>query len=331
MSFRVLSIDGGGIRGIIPSTILLHLEQEIKKQYGTDKDISDYFDLMVGTSTGGILALTLCIADENGKQKYSAQELVDVYVKNGPKIFNKSIWRTLSSVAGLNEAIYDEKALEDVLFHYFEDQRLSHLRKPCLIPAYDIENRQPHFFRQSSALECKHKDFYIKDVARATSAAPTYFEPANIKSAALINFSLIDGGLYANNPSMCAFAEARNRHDVNSVEDISILSLGTGEEKQPYPYHKAKDWGATSWIKPVIDIMAGGVSDTNHFQLQQLFASSQCSEQYLRIQEALPNDCSSKLDDAHQDNIKALKLAGTALAKKKQQELEAFVKLLGRS
>ncbi len=328
MSFRILSIDGGGIRGIIPGKVLIQLENEIRNQYGTDKNISDYFDLITGTSTGGILALGLCIPDKNNLPKYNAQDLLDIYVDRGDDIFDTSIWKSITSVGGLNDEKYDAHELEDALNDYFNDVMLSHLLKHCLITAYDIKRRKTHFFRSSAASKDKRHNFLVRDVARATSAAPTFFQPARIKSSANIIYPLIDGGLFANNPTMCAYAEARNVHQISGSEEMTILSLGTGESKKSYPYTAAKDWGAASWIKPVLDIMSTAVSETTDFELQQIFSSSDRTDHYLRIQTSIPGWGSSEMDNASAENIQALQDIGEQLASNNQNGLENFVALL---
>ncbi len=328
MSFRILSIDGGGIRGIIPGKVLIQLENEIRAQYGTEKAISDYFDLITGTSTGGILALGLCIPGKNNIQKYNAQDLLDIYVERGDDIFDVSVWKSITSVGGLNDEKYDATELEDALNDYFSDVMLSHLLKHCLITSYDIKRRRAHFFRSSAAVKNKRNDFLVRDAARATSAAPTYFEPARIKSSANIIYPLIDGGLFANNPAMCAYAEARKVHGISGSEEMTILSLGTGESKKSYPYTEAKDWGAASWIKPAIDVMSTAVSETTDFQLQQIFSSSGRSDHYLRIQTSIPSWCSSDMDDASTDNIQALQDVGEQLASDNENRLNDFVRLL---
>ncbi len=328
MSFRILSIDGGGIRGIIPGKVLIQLENEIRAQYGNDKNISDYFDLITGTSTGGILAIGLCIPGKNNIQKYNAQDLLDIYVERGDEIFDISILKSVISVGGLNDEKYNADELEDALKDYFGDVMLNQLLKHCLITSYDIKRRRTHFFRKSAAIEDKRNNFLARDVARATSAAPTYFETARIKSDANITYPLIDGGLFANNPAMCAYAEARKVHNISSSEEMTMLSLGTGESKKSYPYSEAKDWGATSWIKPVIDIMSTAVSETTDFQLQQIFSSSDRSDHYLRIQTSIPSWCSSDMDDASADNIQALQDVGEQLALDHENRLKDFVRLL---
>lgn len=328
MSFRILSIDGGGIRGIIPGKVLIQLESEIRTQYGNDKSIADYFDLITGTSTGGILALGLCIADEDNLPKYQAQDLLNIYVERGDDIFDISIWKSITSVAGLNDEKYDVSELEDALNDYFADVMLSQLLKHCLITAYDIKRRRAHFFRSSAAVNDKTNDFLVRDVARATSAAPTYFETARIKSSNNIIHPLIDGGLFANNPAMCAYAEARKVHKISGSENMTLLSLGTGQSKKSYPYTEAKDWGAASWIKPVLDIMSTAVSETTDFQLQQIFSSSDRADHYLRIQTSIPDGGASAMDNASADNIQALQDIGEQLGSNNQGQLKDFVALL---
>src|SRR5690606_38988087 len=124
-----------------------------------------------------------------------------------------------------------------------------------LIPAYDIENRMGKFFTSYNA-DANTRNFLVKDVARATSAAPTYFETAHIRSMYGVSYALIDGGVFVNNPALCAYAEARTMKfeskgiDYPTAKDMLLLSLGTGEVKKPYAYKDAKDWGSISWIKP---------------------------------------------------------------------------------
>jgi len=331
MSFRILSIDGGGIKGIIPGKVLVQLEKEIRAQYGSDKSISDYFDLIAGTSTGGILALGLCVPGENNSQKYNANDLLDIYVERGDEIFDISIWKSIVSIGGLNDEKYDADELEDAMKDYFGDLLLSEVIKPCLITSYDIKRRKTHFFRKIAASKNDRDNYLVRDVARATSAAPTYFETARVKSKTNITYPLIDGGLFANNPTMCAYAEARKIHEISGSNDMTILSLGTGESKKSYPYSEAKDWGAASWIKPVIDIMSSAVSETTDFQLQQIFSSSDRPNHYLRIQTTIPSWCSPDMDNASSENIQGLQSVGEQLAKDSADSLKEFVKLLNQN
>lgn len=332
---RILTLDGGGIMGILPGEVLVELESILQdKTKDDDTRIADYFDLIGGTSTGGILAAALLCPDRNGRPKFTAQETVDIYLERGDEIFDVTLWQRLSSGAGVTDEKYDAAELEETLKDYFDDTRLSELLKPCLITAYDLRRRRAHFFTQHD-VGSKSPDFLVRELCRATSAAPTYFEPARIKSADQRRvFPLIDGGVFANNPTMCAYAEARTmdfsktgraRHP--TAVQMAILSLGTGKDRKPYQYTDAKDWGMIGWVKPIIDILMASNADTIDYQLKQIFDSIDASEQYLRIDPYL-GEATNEMDDARPGNLKALEAAGEATALSHRADLEAFADLL---
>lgn len=331
---RILSIDGGGIRGIIPGQILVELEKELKRKSGDDNTrIADCFDLIAGTSTGGILAcIYLCPDPHNlNRPRFSAQEAVDLYLENGDEIFDIGLWHKIASLGGLADEKYSADGLEDALEDYFGELRLSQLLKPCLITAYDIRRRRAHFFTQDDAKRHPSADFLLKDVARATSAAPTFFETARIKSGSNIPYPLIDGGLFANNPTMCAYAEARSLSGNPKAADMAILSLGTGNVEKPYYYKEAKDWGPVKWLKPVLDIMMSGVSETVDFQLGQIYDAVGKPERYLRINvdmSKVPPGVTSDMDNASKENMTGLRELGAEAAQDNQAKLQKFAALL---
>ena len=331
---RILSIDGGGIRGILPGQILVRLEQILQKESGrADARIADYFDLISGTSTGGILACILLAPDEKKKKRprFSAAEAVSLYIDRGGEVFDRSLFQFFKSGGGLTDEKYSARGLTAALKVYFQDLKLSELLKPCLITAYDIKHRKAVFFTQHDAKAAKGKDFYVKDVARATSAAPTFFEPARIKSMANVYYPLIDGGLFANNPALCAYAEARNFPKKPTAENMLILSLGTGQSKKRYPYRKAKNWGPIGWIRPIIDIMMSGVSETVDYQLREIYKTIKARKDYplpyLRIEPGL-GKASPDMDDASSKNLIALRDAGQEAAKANDKLLVKFAKQL---
>jgi patatin-like phospholipase/acyl hydrolase len=135
---RILSIDGGGIRGIIPATVLAEIERR------TGRHVADLFDVIAGTSTGGILACGLTIPDATGGPSRSASELVDMYVKEGPRIFPHEF---LGGLRSLVDEKYSQKGIEAVLQQYMGDTMLSDAVTEIIVTAYDIERRQPFFFR----------------------------------------------------------------------------------------------------------------------------------------------------------------------------------------
>ena len=238
---RILSIDGGGIRGILPGQILVRLE-ELLQEHDSQSKLADYFDFMAGTSTGGILTCLYLFPDPQNpdRPRFSAKEAVDLYLERGDDIFDISLWRKIRSAAGTLDEKYDADELEEALEQYFDDTWLQDLLRPCLITAYDIKRRKPHFFTQHDARK-PGKDFRIRDLARATSAAPTYFEAARIYSKSNIPYPLIDGGVFANNPTLCAYSECRTLDQGQDARirkpraaEMAILSIGTGSRRESY-------------------------------------------------------------------------------------------------
>lgn len=325
----VLSIDGGGIRGIIPGQILTHIENLLKEVYDDSTyKIADHFDLIAGTSTGGILACAYLLADY-GRPKYSAKEVVDIYFERADDIFTIPLFHKIRSAGGILDEKYPTDGLEETLNDFFGDAWLVDLLKPSLITAYDIKRRKAHFFTQHDAKDPDH-NFSIKDIARATSAAPTYFEVSKIKSESNKYFPLVDGGIFANNPALCAFAEIRNKFSTKdskiTANDILLLSIGTGYAKTSYSYDEVRDWGLAKWVKPALDMMMSGVSDTVDFQLTQIYEAANASNQYLRINGELPANADPDLDCVEPANLKALKNFGDELFEQNQQAILSFIK-----
>jgi len=330
---RILSIDGGGIRGILPGQILVTLEKKLQQKTGNaNTRLADHFDMFAGTSTGGILTcLYLCPdANDPARPKFTAKEAVDLYLLKGGDIFKNNLAHKVLSAGGMADEKYSAKSFEDCLHTYFGSARLSELLKPCFITSYNIFNRSTHFFTQHDAKEKEGYDYYLREVARATAAAPTYFEPALVHSMSEVSYPLVDGGIFANNPAMCAYAEARDLFysgikDANP--DIFILSIGTGTIKKQYEYKKAKDWGALGWVAPLIDMMMSGVSETVDYQLRKLFEAFGKPQNYVRIMPELGMGA-PEMDDASPQNLAALKEAGTMSAEKADAVLDRVVDTL---
>ncbi len=331
---NILSIDGGGIRGIIPGTILNEIELRLQKKKGDPKArLADCFDLVAGTSTGGILACGMLIPDTNGKAMYTMQDVVNIYLDRGDEIFNVTTAQKIKSGFGLADEKYDNTELKEALKDKFGDVWLKDLIKPCLIPAYDTKRRESKFFNQVDAKKETAKNFLVREVAQATGAAPTYFEAARIKSELSVPYPLIDGGLFANNPAMCAYAEARTMKfpdkgiDMPKAKDMFMLSIGTGSVKKSYPHNVVKDYGLAEWIKPLIDIMMSANSETVHYQLRLMFDTVVRAGQnpdYVRIEPTLLS-ASPDMDDASEENMTHLKEAGLDYVASNSDEIDTIV------
>ncbi|HVA97452.1 MAG TPA: patatin-like phospholipase family protein [Bacteroidia bacterium] len=321
---RILSIDGGGIRGIIPARILVSLEEKLQiASKNPNARIADYFDLIAGTSTGGILTCLYLTPDERHFLQHdicrSAKSSLDLYLKYGGDIFESNILDKIENVDGLLSTKYSEKAFERILLDKFKDLSLISLFKECLITSYNINEDCTNFFTKKDALMNPDYNYLLRDVCRATSAAPTYFKPALIKSFAGNERTLIDGGVYAANPTMCALTEVASEFALG-LTDVFIFSIGTGSVKSFYNYGSSKHWGELAWIQPLINIMLDGSNILVDYQLKQLIGNK-----YIRINPEL-NTASQNMDDASEINLQNLVQAGELNAKAFDNELNEVVK-----
>ncbi|XP_024519051.1 patatin-like protein 2 [Selaginella moellendorffii] len=246
---RVLSIDGGGVRGLIASQILEHLEQCLQDLDGEHARIADYFDMISGTSTGGIMCLMLAVPDSQGRPLFTAKQITDFYLKNSSTIFPQSIFTAANGLFGPKYAAHP---IERILKSYVEDLRM----------------------RDTLAFADASKNAFLRDVARGTSAAPTYFSPVEFETTEGTRFNLVDGGLAANNPRF---------------EDLLVLSLGCGNQTVSYSAKEAAGWGALSWVThrngpPITNMLLNASSDMVDYAISALFQVGLCEENFLRIQ-----------------------------------------------
>lgn len=350
---RILSIDGGGIRGIIPAVSLKYIERYLAEKAPGSR-LCDHFDMIAGSSTGGILTGILLAPDplQVNRPRYKAEDALDFYVKEGFSIFNASKrgnWRRLWGLS--NAAVYSPNRIEELFEEYFEDTMISELIRPCLITTYNMENKSAYFF--TSREDADRREFYLRDVLRSTSAAPTYFPPAEIRNIAPdarddwhpVHMINLDGGVFANNPVMCAYAEARNFHfenrriDKPTASQMQILSLGTGGGGfELQGKEESSKWGLLKWAKNIPNIMMDGATDTVDFQMQEIYNTLMDEDQTSYFRLDVPRykqesgygygsgygisdinrnewdkefrDYSSDMTDASPDNIRKLVAAG---------------------
>jgi patatin-like phospholipase/acyl hydrolase len=325
----ILSIDGGGIRGIIPARVLAEVES--RAGWPTSK----LFDYVAGTSTGGILAVGLVRSDAgSGLGPYTAEAMAQLYAKEGASIFSRSPWHRLRSLGSLAGPKYDSRGGARVFRDYFGSAELKDACTRLLVTAYEIESRTPYFFKSWEAEKNRlDKNFYLRDVAAATSAAPTYFSPYRTwpvcDDAGRLGRPrvFVDGGVFANNPAMCAVAEVKKLHP---DEELLVVSIGTGNADKPIYYRDSRKWGVAGWAVPLLDTLIDGVSDTVDYQAALMVASGPRPGKYYRFQTDLPREM-QEMDDVRPRTISALLAWADRLIERQSSELDEICKLLDPS
>ena len=348
MTYNILSIDGGGIRGLIPAVILTALEEKIraeeKKQNKPEKHLYQYFNLVAGTSTGGIIAagLTSPSPGDASVPAMDPKSLVNLYNEHGDEIFSRSIFRrvrdVLSDLRNIVQEKYDHENLVKLLRRYLGRRELKEALTDILITAYDIERRQTVYFRRKP-IDVK-EDFgnaYFWSACRATSAAPTYFEPAIVRDLSRgEKRALVDGGVFANDPAMKAFVEAIDRGA--TADDIYIVSIGTGQHVESYSYDDAKTWGPIEWINPakgapIINILMQGQAFSAEQQLNKVL-NTEDRQRYYRIDGDLKlqgEPTSQAMDDASPENLDDLEEVANNIIKAHQKKLDEVAAYLVQS
>ena len=284
-SIKVLSIDGGGIRGIIPAIILGKLQKRLAR------NLYEVFDLIAGTSTGGIIALGIGTRGNNG-QPYTPDELLNLYVENGPVIFKKNF---LTPEKELLFPKYSPDALEKVLAEFFQDTEFKTALTPLLISSYDLQSQLPFFFKSHQITAKPNYNWPVTSIARATSAAPTYFPPLHLTRGAE-DYALVDGGVFVNNPAMAAYAEARHLYP-DSTQFV-VVSVGTGDRQDSISYAQAKEWGLLGWAKQIVPVFMDSVSEAVDYQLSQIPGCT-----YHRLQASHLQAAENDMDDVAPENL----------------------------
>ncbi|MDF1597107.1 MAG: patatin-like phospholipase family protein [Acidimicrobiia bacterium] len=341
MPIRVLTIEGGGVRGIIPTRLLIALESL------SGRPIVDLFDVMVGTSTGGMLALGLATPDEAGQPRYTARTVGDIYTAYGYEIFPRPVsalprsladarewWASASSNAAIfgfnpevGNARYSPEGIEQAFALYFGDTRLSEALIDVVITSYDLQTKSPVLFRSRDARPNGDVDPLMRDVARATSAAPTYFPPLQMDWDGVKNRLLVDGGVFAKNPAMVGYIEGVTRARENGLADtdVKVVSLGTGIPGRSTSL-TYKEFVSRSWLKLAEDVFRA--AEDGQAALHDEVLSTLIGSQYWRFQIDLTDAASYAMDDVSEENVEALKHLGDQLVGERLDDLKRLAERL---
>lgn len=298
--YRILSLDGGGIRGIITAVWLAALEEQL----GGGK-LSDHFDLIAGTSTGSILACAIA-------HGMGPQAIVELYREKGREIFPgraARLWNRAGRLLkeGPSGPKYSDAGLQKVLSETFRKRNntpllLENLKTNVIVVSYDTLRRRAVVFK---SFRPEHKKLSVVDVVKSSCSAPTYF-PSHVFKFEGVQTPMIDGGVVANNPAACAIAEGirlnrEKKTDGCQLQDFVVASFGTGEATRPITAEDSQEWGALEWAVPIVDVLFDGSSDATDYIARFLIEESQ----YFRFQTRLIRGYDD-MDNADETNLDAL-------------------------
>lgn len=311
----ILSIDGGGVRGIVPATILEFLEEKLQELDGPDVRIADYFDVIAGTSTGGLVTAMLAAPNEKNRPLFAAKDITKFYLEESASIFPQYSG-CLEFLRTLFGPIYSGQYLHKLIKTNMKNTRLHETLTNVLIPAYDIVSQEPAIFTTFAAKQQVLKDAFLADVCIGTSAAPTYlpayyFETKD-STGNTESFNLVDGGIAATNPTLLAINEVTREalsgnpdfslpsSEIRDTSKFLVVSLGTGEKAVSYKATEAAKWGVLQWLSyngntPLLDMYMQGSADIVDIVSCVVFQASKSQKNYLRIQVKLPASASSSV------------------------------------
>ncbi|MGH4037550.1 MAG: patatin-like phospholipase family protein [Sphaerochaeta sp.] len=348
----ILCLDGGGMRGIVPAVLLDKLAQ-LMKAYDDKKPFYSHFDLIAGTSTGGLLALALTVPPqymsipkeagptevikfEEPKQSFldkitkkptpekkediiipracDCSKLLSLYSENGSKIFPN---RT-RLFGQMLSAKYRSEPLENFLQSLFNEAKMSQCLVPTMTVAYELIEGKPYVFKSWDS-----KDFYVKEAARATSAAPTYFAPVILHERATDKkLTLIDGGMVANNPVILAYGEAKKLYP--NCKKFHIISLSTATQIFRLGDGDITGSGVMGWIDPTKGAPIQKIYASSQMQMSDYMAYNNDEIEYTRVDYEFESD-NFKIDDTTTYAIEKLEEAGNIVYEKNEERIMNYI------
>ena len=333
----ILAIDGGGIRGLIPLRILETLEARLRV-LGKTAPLHRYFDMMAGTSTGGLIVAGLAAPkpdDRSGVPAATIDELRRFYEVDAREVFHRGSFfqRVIANPFALFDERYDARPLERFLKDRLGWTSIASALTSVVLPAYDIEARQAVFMtngRQSDG--SRPEDFYFWQAVRATTAAPALFEPMRAERIGGEGGErvLIDGGVFMNNPTLAAYMEARKLGW--APEDMVIISLGTGEKiTRSYSFEQASNWGPLGWLSPrqgipLLSVLFHGQSTTAAYQSERILPEIGVST-VMRFDGELPEGADA-LDNVRPGNIIELNGVADRIIRDNTVQLDRLAQML---
>lgn len=300
---KMLCIDGGGIRGVFPIAILQAIEEEFQKPVG------ELFDVIAGTSTGSIIAASAALTT-------SMDKVMESYLIYGEKIFERK------AKVGLFKSVYSDQYLRRLLKKAFGEIVLGDIKKPLIIPAVDITHGKPYVHRSDYGFsETEELKVKLWDAVLSSCSAPIYFPPNNVNN----QYLSIDGGLWANNPSLVCVTESLH-HFKADLGDIKILSIGTGQQRIDFNMDEERYWGIRQWLPfhlpsmkvtpKLLDLAMDLSSESVSYHCRLLLG-----DHYLRVNSELSEEI--PFDDV--SFMAGMRQLGKEVFQERKVEIEAFL------
>jgi len=336
----VLSLDGGGVRGLIAAVFLQRLEEALGRPLG------DCFDLVAGTSSGAVLAAGLSIGPD-GRQVVATADLPEFFTRETPSLFRRSSVPIVNTARWLLGPLYRIEDLQAAIAQQVGTIRLSDLRSQTLLTAYDMRMARPVLFQSWLAggansagaaaraqgrgvmafCPTQHpsdqQDFTLTEAVAASSAVPTFFAPVRIPRGERENFVLIDGFVYALNPVLPAYFAARQLF--GGQYNIRILSIGTGKAEKTFTWQDLRGRGALRWLRPILDAFPDAASDASEMYMDWMTEIADI--EHTRVTVVFDDETdqprpSLKFDNARPENLEQLRRAGDRLFERNAERLD---------
>jgi uncharacterized protein len=295
----IISVDGGGIKGIVAITILQAIQSKLPKP------IHEYVDCFAGTSTGGLIAAGLTAPGEDGKVKFTTDDLVEIYQTLGPDVFDRSFWHKVKTLWGLVGPKFPLNGLAKVSEDKFGATKLKESLTHVVIATYDLVTRSPVVF---DSTDPKLNGISVVDACMGTASVPTMFP--SIKSG---GYNLIDGGIFACSPTLCALAVCKERYP---EETYMVISVGTGDYNESLPHDRTAGWGLLNWGSAAVDVILDGIGDGVDYQAK-IFTETGGGV-YHRLQFKIPKEFSA-MDDPSPENVNGLREKTLEYIKKNEE------------
>ncbi len=317
---RILSINGGGVRTLIPLHVLIYIEEKSGKRIG------ELFDIIVGSSSGGIIAVALSTPDKDNNYKFRAVDLLNNFEKTGKNIFTISFIHRFLTINGLIGPLFNPEKLLIEFHKLFYPLSMAELKNRVILPSYAISSRQPFLFRSRGWPLYFMRNFYIDEVLAGVSSAPAFFPPVTVKSVDKEETHTILGAiLYANNPVFLGLLEALRLYP---NKEVVILSLGTGNHIPSISEKQSAHWGEFQWEKDLITLSLSASSSNTSARFNELYNLHQLPIlKYLFLD--IPIDKESEgVFDLSKKNLIHLNNYGHQIIHENKTELDKMIKQL---